>query len=112
VFGADELKSVSVMEGDSVTLQINVTEIQTGDEITWTFGINRSLLAGTDGVTIKIPDYLDERYRDRLKLDKKTGSLTITNTTTEHAGDYEVIISGSSTETKRRFTVTVNGEYT
>ncbi|XP_051763461.1 uncharacterized protein LOC127519843 isoform X2 [Ctenopharyngodon idella] len=108
VFGVDELKSVSVTEGESVLLQINVTKIQTGDEITWTFGTNKNLLAETDGVTIKIPDDLDERFRDRLKLDKKTGSLTITNTRTEHTGVYEVIISGSSTETKHRFNVTVN----
>ncbi|XP_048035740.1 SLAM family member 9-like [Megalobrama amblycephala] len=103
---ADELKSVSVMEGDSVTLQTN-TEIQTGDEITWTFGTNRSRLAETDGVTITIFDHLDERFRDRLKLDIKTGSLTITNIRTEHAGVYEVHISRRSSETKYRFNVTV-----
>ncbi|XP_067253074.1 uncharacterized protein [Chanodichthys erythropterus] len=105
---ADELKSV--MEGDSVTLQTD-TEIQTDDEIMWTFGTNRNLLAETDGVTSKIPDHLDERFRDRLKLDIKTGSLTITNITTEHAGDYEVEISLSSSETKHRFTVTVYGVF-
>ncbi|XP_048038040.1 uncharacterized protein LOC125263165 [Megalobrama amblycephala] len=104
---ADELKSVSVMEGDSVTLQTDLTEIQTGDEITWTFGTNRNLLAETDGVTINIFDHLDERFRDRLKLDKKTGSLTITNITTEHTGDYEVEISLRSLSPKYRFNVTV-----
>ncbi|ROL50582.1 hypothetical protein DPX16_1125 [Anabarilius grahami] len=106
VFG-DELKSESVMEGDSVTLQFNVTEIQTGDGIMWKFGTNRNLLAETDGVTSKIPVDLDERFRDRLKLDPQTGSLTITNITTEHEGVYEVEISGSSMETKCRFSVTV-----
>ncbi len=35
---------------------------------------------------------------DRLKVDFKTGSLTITNITTEHTGRYEAnIIRGNST---------------
>ncbi len=37
VFGVD-MKSVSVMEGDSVTLNSDLTEIQTHHLITWTFG--------------------------------------------------------------------------
>ncbi|XDV23019.1 hypothetical protein PO909_027754, partial [Leuciscus waleckii] len=37
-------------------------------------------------------DVLDGRFRDRLKLDKQTGSLTITNTRMKHAGHYELVI--------------------
>jgi len=109
VFG-DELKSV--MEGDSVTLQTNVDEIQKDDLIKWTFGTNGSLIAKIIGEVSDIPGNLDESFRDRLKLDKKTGSLIITNTRTEHAGVYEVEISRRSSWSKHRFTVTVNGEYT
>ncbi|XP_051763219.1 uncharacterized protein LOC127519749 isoform X4 [Ctenopharyngodon idella] len=110
VFG-DELKSVSVMEGDSVTLQTNVDEIQKDDLIKWTFGTNRSLIARIIGETSDIPGNLDERFRGKLKLDKKTGSLIITNTRTEHAGVYEVEISRRSSSYKHRFTVTVNGVF-
>ncbi|XP_067271523.1 uncharacterized protein [Pseudorasbora parva] len=105
VFG-DELKSV--MEGESVTLQINVTELQTDDEILWTFGTKGPLIAKTNGVTNSFPDdVLDGRFRDRLELDQKTGSLTITDISTELSGVYEAEISLSSSVTKHRFNVTV-----
>ncbi|XDV24164.1 hypothetical protein PO909_028413, partial [Leuciscus waleckii] len=106
---ADELKSVSVMEGDSVTLNSSLTEIQTGEEIMWRFGTNGPLIAKTDGVKNTIPDDLDGRFRDRLKLDEKTGSLTIMNITANHTGVYEVKISRSSSSSTYRFTVTVYG---
>ncbi|KAK7126478.1 hypothetical protein R3I94_017833 [Phoxinus phoxinus] len=105
--GTDELKSVSVKEGDSVSLNSGLTEIQEGDVITWTFRNNGPLIAKTTGVKNTIPNDLDGRFRDRLKLDKKTGSLTIMNTTTDHAGVYVVEISGRSSSSTHRFTVTV-----
>ncbi|XDV23926.1 hypothetical protein PO909_028269 [Leuciscus waleckii] len=103
----DAVKSVSVMEGDSVTLNSSLTEIQRDEEIMWTFRTNGPLIAKTDGVNNTIPDDLDERFRDRLKLDKKTGSLTIMNIRTEDAGVYEVEISRSGPSSTYRFTVTV-----
>ncbi|XP_058615738.1 uncharacterized protein LOC131529828 isoform X1 [Onychostoma macrolepis] len=115
VFGVtDEVKSVSVKEGDSVTLQINVTETLTGDKIEWKFGTDRNLIARIKGKTSKIFDGPDERFRDRLKLDNQTGSLIITNTRTTDSGLYEVQISSSSSrsEDKHRFSVTVSAATT
>ncbi|KAK7126433.1 hypothetical protein R3I94_017799 [Phoxinus phoxinus] len=106
---AGAVTSVSVMEGDSVSLNSGLTEIQKDEEIRWRFGSNRTLIAKTDGVNNIIPDDLDERFRDRLELDKKTGSLTIMNIRTQHAGVYEVEISGRSSSSTHRFTVTVYG---
>ncbi len=56
MFGdTDTVKSVSVKEGDSVTLKI-VTETQTGDKIEWKFGTNKILIAKIKGNTSNIFD--------------------------------------------------------
>ncbi|KAL0160610.1 hypothetical protein M9458_044335, partial [Cirrhinus mrigala] len=44
---------------------------------------------------ITFPDG-NEIFRDRLKVDYKTGSLTITNITTAHYGLYELTIARAS----------------
>ncbi|XP_050957460.1 uncharacterized protein LOC127158349 [Labeo rohita] len=108
VFGLDAVESVSVLEGDSVTLPSNVTGMQTNDaEIMWTFGTNRSVIAKISKKTSNTKDGPDGIFKDRLKLDKQTGSLTITNTTTKHEGVYEVEISRIKSYTKIRFSITV-----
>ncbi|KAL1252149.1 hypothetical protein QQF64_019945, partial [Cirrhinus molitorella] len=108
VFGeTDAVNTVSVLEGDSVTLNSSLTEIQTDEKIAWTFGTNRSLIARINNVAKKILDVPDRRFRGRLKLCSRTGSLTISNTKTTDSGLYEVTISNSNTETKHRFTVMV-----
>ncbi|ROL55099.1 SLAM family member 5 [Anabarilius grahami] len=90
------------MEGDSVTLYTDLTEIHEDDDITWTFGAENSLIAKIKKKkqTFNTSDGPDGRFRDRLKLDDQTGSLTITNIRTEHAGDYQLEISGADLKTK------------
>ncbi|XP_073700760.1 uncharacterized protein [Garra rufa] len=107
VFGdTDAVKSVSVTEGDSITLNISLTEIQKADQILWYFGTNKSLIAKINQETGN--SYTsDGRFTNRLKLDNQTGSLTITNFRTTDSGLYEVSIKNSSSEAKFRFTVTV-----
>uniref|UniRef100_A0A8C1UFT6 Ig-like domain-containing protein n=1 Tax=Cyprinus carpio TaxID=7962 RepID=A0A8C1UFT6_CYPCA len=99
VFG-EEVQLVSVMEGDSVTLNSGLTELMDDDEIQWRFWIKNTLIAEinkrADSMTV-YDDVLDGRFRDRLKLDNQTGSLTITNTRTQHAGAYELLINRMST---------------
>ncbi|XP_048038307.1 CD48 antigen-like isoform X2 [Megalobrama amblycephala] len=106
VFGDDAVKSVSVKEGDSVALNTNLTEMMDDDVIQWRYGTNNTLIAEIsvleDSMTV-YDDVLDGRFRDRLKMDHQTGSLTITNTTTEHYGDYKLKINSA----RKRFSLTV-----
>ncbi|KAA0711974.1 hypothetical protein E1301_Tti012715 [Triplophysa tibetana] len=95
VFGvdSDEVKSVSVMEGDSVTQHTNLTHTQTDIQILWTFKLHtrlaeilkreqmNSYFVSRDGI-----------FRDHLQMDNQTGSLTITNIKTEHTGLYKLMI--------------------
>ncbi|XDV23676.1 hypothetical protein PO909_028155, partial [Leuciscus waleckii] len=95
--------SVSVMEGDSVTLNTNVTEIRKYDDILWKFGAEKSQIAKMNKKKQNFStfdDVPDGRFRDRLKLDDQTGSLTITNTTTEHTGVYQLDLSGAKKSSK------------
>uniref|UniRef100_A0A9J7X3N2 Ig-like domain-containing protein n=1 Tax=Cyprinus carpio carpio TaxID=630221 RepID=A0A9J7X3N2_CYPCA len=93
VFG-DEVKSLSVMEGDSVTLTPNDADIMGENLIMWTFGHN-SLIAKINRKDSK-RQFFDERFRDRLKLDQ-TGSLTITNTRITDSGLYQVLCTSKDT---------------
>ncbi|CAM4659157.1 unnamed protein product [Leuciscus chuanchicus] len=98
---ADAVKSMSVMEGDSVTLNSGVTEVQKDDDIEWRF--NSILIAKAN-----IPQYgKEERFRDRLKLDR-TGSLTITNTRTTDSGLYKLTVIVAYNEIINTFNVTVD----
>ncbi|XP_073669677.1 uncharacterized protein [Paramisgurnus dabryanus] len=108
VFG-DEMKSVSVMEGESVTLHTDITDIQRDDQILWKFGLQKSLIARINGANRDISinaDVLNGRFRDRLQVNNQTGDLIITNITTQHTGLYQVIIN-SVKEISYRFNVIV-----
>ncbi|XP_051762125.1 uncharacterized protein LOC127518922 [Ctenopharyngodon idella] len=105
----DEVKSVSVKEGDSETLNSDLTEMKDDDVIQWRFWTENTIIAEinvTDDRITVYDDVLDGRFRDRLKLDKQTGSLTITDITTEHAGDYTLEINGVR---KKKFEVFIYG---
>ncbi len=107
--GAEAGKSVSVTEGDSVTLESGLTEIS---ESSILLKIEkeylRALIAESNRTAghFSTFDVLDGRFRDRLKLDNQTGSLTFTNITTEQAGLYILQLTKQS----RAFRVSVYGE--
>ncbi|KAL1251747.1 hypothetical protein QQF64_019543, partial [Cirrhinus molitorella] len=106
LFGAEINETQAVLEGDSVTLNTDITEIQDDDEILWNFGAKNTLIAQihkASGISFTCND---GRFRDKLKLDNQTGSLTITNITTEHTGLYEVKIIAAELSSKA-FSVSV-----
>ncbi|CAM4660169.1 unnamed protein product [Leuciscus chuanchicus] len=108
----DKEVSVSAMEGDSVTLYTGVQTNQQED-IKWYFNDTRiAQISGdlSDICTDVQCNEGTERFRDRLKLDHQTGSLTITNTRNTHSGLYELnIIIISSSDSGKIFNVTVKG---
>lgn len=99
------------MEGDSVTLHTDVTQILTDDLILWTFGPKDTHIAKINRAHEEIfHDSVDGRFRDRLQLDNQTGSLTITNTSTRLSGPYTVEIVNENTVSVKTFSVTVYGK--
>ncbi|XP_065099311.1 natural killer cell receptor 2B4-like isoform X4 [Paramisgurnus dabryanus] len=106
VFG-DEVKSVSVVEGDSVILYTDTVK-QTDDVIMWYYGPNNTLVARINGKASTNKLAKDERFKDRVKLDDRTGDLIITNTTTQHTGLYTLdTISRNKKIKDKKFNVTV-----
>uniref|UniRef100_A0A9J8BB54 Immunoglobulin domain-containing protein n=1 Tax=Cyprinus carpio carpio TaxID=630221 RepID=A0A9J8BB54_CYPCA len=107
--GAD--RDVCVMEGDSVTLYTDVNTNQ-NDRIKWYFYDTR--IAQINGDQSKICTDVQcnegtERFRDRLKLDNQTGSLTIKDIRTTDTGLYKLQIIKSSSSSEKNFNITVLG---
>jgi len=94
-----------LVEGEPVTLSPD-TEIQKDDLKVWMFGDTLIAEMPRKKKTGEGPDGI---FRDRLKLDKKTGSLTIKSTRTEHSGLYVLQISNRET-TGEIFKVAINCE--
>ncbi|KAI2647294.1 Hepatocyte cell adhesion molecule [Labeo rohita] len=94
------------MEGDSVTLKLDLSKIQVLSLIRWRFGDKGSTIAQTDGNEFSYSS--DEIFRDRLQLDQKA-SLTITNIRTNHSGLYEAEINHNTGTLYNKFSVSVHG---
>nr|XP_055072658.1 uncharacterized protein LOC129452681 [Misgurnus anguillicaudatus] len=110
VFG-DEVKSVSVIEGGSLTLPTGLTKIQTGHQIEWRFGPRGILIGlidlGNYKISIDTNPAHDKRFKDIVDLDDETGTLTIKPLTTEHTGLYHLQIIIDDIVSEKRFSVTV-----
>ncbi len=109
------MKRKSVKEGDAVTLDPG--DVKNTNKITimkWYHNDTRIAEITGDLRYICTDDQCEdgnERFRDRMKLDNQTGSLTITNIRTEHTGLYKLEIISRRFRIMRNFTVDVTGEY-
>ncbi|XP_073793616.1 uncharacterized protein [Danio rerio] len=109
VFGADEdeMKTLSVTEGDSVILHTGVAEMRNITVLQWMFGPeNPDIIIAELNREAMINNVSDERFRDRVKMDNQTGSLTFTNIRSTDTGLYKVEIS-TNPEADKMFRVTV-----
>ncbi|XP_077081420.1 uncharacterized protein LOC143735220 [Siphateles boraxobius] len=96
VFG--DAETVSVIEGESVTLHTGVTEILRDDVIEWRLNGNR---------IVRISDSIKPNgaYNDRMKLDKQTGDLKIPNIKTTDSGQYTLKITSTRGSSEKIFSV-------
>ncbi|XP_073699506.1 uncharacterized protein [Garra rufa] len=102
---------VSVMEEDSVIFHTGV-ETNQQEDIKWYFSSTRIAQINGDLSFICTDvqcNHRTEIFRDRLKLDNRTGSLTITNIKNTDAGVYELKIIGSNSSSEKIFNVILNG---
>ncbi|CAM4659283.1 unnamed protein product [Leuciscus chuanchicus] len=97
------------MEGESVTLHPDLSEIQGFILIQWRFGESGLVIAVTDGKEISYPHPISQRFRDRLQLNQQTGSLTIKNTRISDTGPYKLQIFHYTGTSRMTFGVSVAG---
>ncbi|XP_056614279.1 hemicentin-1-like isoform X1 [Triplophysa dalaica] len=108
VFGDAGEVTVSVMEGDSLTLHTEDTEIKRHVTIKWKYGPREMVIAEVNG---RVPSFSTydgdhERFKDRLKLDYETGDLTITDIRPDHSGLYKLQVISNRVSYKK-YIVTV-----
>ncbi len=102
------MKSVSVLEGDSVTLNTDV-KVLVDDLILWMFGPQHTRIAEIFKQVIYMFNST-VKFGYRLKMDSQTGSLTIRNIKSEHTGLYRLAIFSRMETTYKHFSVIVYGE--
>ncbi|XP_043078746.1 uncharacterized protein LOC122327444 isoform X2 [Puntigrus tetrazona] len=108
VFSVDTDR-VTMTEGDSLTLETGIKTIHLED-IKWYYDNSRIAQINGDQSFICTDVHCNtgtERFRNRLKLDHQTGSLTITDTRTTDSGLYKLQMINNSSIGERIFSVAV-----
>ncbi|XP_073717903.1 uncharacterized protein [Misgurnus anguillicaudatus] len=100
----------TMMKGGSVRLETDVDNIKTDDVIEWRFipGLfQKTIIAKIQNK--KIAGGGDERFSRNVQLNSQTGSLLITDITTDRSGLYEVKITIDGKTSYKRFRLIVSG---
>nr|XP_055072922.1 uncharacterized protein LOC129452880 isoform X1 [Misgurnus anguillicaudatus] len=107
--GTGGVKQISVMEGDSVTLHTDLTEIQRDEKILWLYEREKTVLAQINRAAhiFFINDIAKKRIVPKLHVDHQKGDLTIRNIGAAQSGLYQVHIIGSMHTIHKRFNITV-----
>ncbi len=109
VADADTTKTKSVKKGQTATFDPGVIN-NPNYLMRWYF--NDTFIAEITGNQSKIctDDQCKERFRDRLKLDHQTGSLTITDIRTTDSGLYLLEIITNSSSIHRQYSIRIISE--
>ncbi len=101
-----------MIEGGCVPLDTGHPELQRDDVVEWRFEGNviAKISRAANKICQKTYDGTNERFKNRLELDGKTGSLTIRNTRTTDSGEYQLQIASNGNVESYRFNVSVFGE--
>lgn len=105
----ENLKQKSATEGESITLDAPF-KTTPNDVLKWYFG--EILLAEITGNESQICEDAqckdgEEGFRDRLKVNHSSGSLTIMNSSKADSGEYTLLINSTSFYICRNFTVNI-----
>ncbi|KAL7841717.1 hypothetical protein SRHO_G00254080 [Serrasalmus rhombeus] len=96
----EEVVRLQELEGNTVTIHTGLTGVQSDAQILWYYRSENADIKIVNSQIIRgeiITDYYSERFRDRLQLNRTSGSLTIRNISREDSGVYKLnIITGIS----------------
>ncbi|XP_072526145.1 CD48 antigen-like [Salminus brasiliensis] len=98
LFTLQEAVALQELEGNTVTIHTGLTEVQTDAQILWFYTSEKIKLVNSQVIRGEIhTEYNRDRFRDRLQLDRSSGSLTIRNISREDSEVYKLqIITGTS----------------
>ncbi|XP_059424647.1 uncharacterized protein LOC132159048 [Carassius carassius] len=114
-FGAktNKIRTLSVKVGESVDLFSGESVMQRDDEVLWMFGKQRMILAEIKTRHKIFQTYPgdDGKFKDRLELNRKTGSLIIRHSRTSDSGVYTMQKINKGAAIYKKFHVTVRASF-
>ncbi|XP_066518020.1 CD48 antigen-like [Hoplias malabaricus] len=105
----EEVVKLQELEGNTVIIHTGLTAVQSDAHILWFYGPEKADINIVDSQVFRgetVIDYNTERFRDRLQLNRNSGSLTIRNISREDSGLYKLqIIAGKTSDWSFRVNV-------